>query len=250
MARNAAEYARYDRQIRIPEIGEEGQSRIREAKVFLAGLGGLGSISAYYLVAAGVGHLRAVDRDRVRVENLNRQILHRTPDIERYKTDSAAEKLRELNPHCRIETIREEIAAENALELVGDCAIIVDGTDNFETRTVLNRTSVANRVPFVFGGVEGLGGMAGTFVPPETACFECVFPARAVETASPAVLGAVPGLIGSIQALEVIKLIVGIPGTLKGRLLKVRGVDLTFKEIRLERYPDCKVCGSRGKAGR
>jgi adenylyltransferase/sulfurtransferase len=229
----------------IPQIGLEGQKKIKKAKIFLAGLGGLGSVSAYYLVAAGVGFLRVVDRDKVELGNLNRQILHLTGDIGRTKSKSAAEKLNKLNPECNIEALQEKIGDDNIEDMVGDCSIIVDGTDNLETRRILNKFSQKKGIPFIFGGVDGLNGMASTFMPGETACFECLFSHFQVEDKTPAVLGALPGIIGSIQALEVLKLLLGMEnGLLKSRLLYIKGSLMNFKIVEMERNPDCLVCKS------
>lgn len=170
------ERARYQRQIMIPEIGPEGQERIKNASVFILGLGGLGSISAYYLTAAGIGLLRIVDRDRVELGNLNRQIIHNMDDMEKLKSDSACEKLRRLNPGCHIQALAEEVTEENAEELAGSCSVIIAGTDNMESRRALNRVSVQKEIPFILGGVDGFNGMVSAFVPPETACLECIFP--------------------------------------------------------------------------
>ena len=236
------ESTRYFRQIIIPGIGMEGQIKIKNTSVFLSGLGGLGSISAYYLVAAGIGHLRIVDRDKVELGNLNRQILHWTDDIAKAKTDSAVDKLGRLNPSCRIEAFHEEIGEENIMDLVGDCSIIVDGTDNIQTRKTLNRISIQKGIPFIFGGVEGLNGMATTFLPYETPCFDCLFPGDPSHKEAPGVLGPLPGLVASIQTLEVIKLILGMDGLLKCRLLHIQGSDMTFKMIKMEKNKNCQVC--------
>ena len=233
---------RYQRQTCLPEVGREGQLKLRDAKVFVAGLGGLGSVSVTYLVAAGVGHVRIVDKDVVEPENLNRQILHWTEDIGKTKIDSAADKLGRLNPDCRIETFKEEVRAENAGDLISDSSVILDGTDNLETRLVLNRVSVEKGVPFVFGGVEGLDGMISTFVPGRSPCLACLFPGPPPRKRMPGILGPLPGLVASIQSLEALKVILGLDGLLRGRVLYIRGGPLTFKEILVERNPDCTVC--------
>jgi adenylyltransferase/sulfurtransferase len=233
---------RYQRQTSLPEVGREGQLKLREAKVFVAGLGGLGSVCTTYLVAAGVGHVRIVDKDVVELENLNRQILHWTEDIGKSKIDSASDKLGRLNPDCRIETLKEEVRAENAGDLISDSSVILDATDNLETRKVLNRISVEKGVPFVFGGVEGFDGMISTFVPGRSPCLECLFPGPPPPKRTPGILGPLPGLVASIQSLEALKVILGVDGLLQGRLLYVRGASMTFKEILVDRNPDCVVC--------
>ena len=170
------ELLRYNRQIIIPEIGESGQQKLREAKVFVAGIGGLGSISSYYLAAAGIGCLRIVDRDKVDYSNLNRQIIHWTRDIGEWKSVSGSRKLKALNPHCHVEAVQAEITESNCVELIGDCSIIVDALDNMKTRRILNAVSVRTKIPYIYGGVHQLDGMVTTIIPGKTPCMECVFP--------------------------------------------------------------------------
>ncbi len=239
------ESLRYNRQMIIPEFGEEGQKKIRNARVFVAGIGGLGSISSNYLTAAGVGQLRIIDRDKVDYGNLNRQIIHWTDDIGEWKSVSAHKKLKNLNPHCSIEAVREEITEDNCAELIGDCSIIVDATDNMKTRRLLNIASVRKRIPYIYGGVHELDGMATTFMPGKTACLECIFPYSPDESvaAPPGILGPVPGVIASIQSIEAIKIILGLPGLMTGRLLCFCGYDMTFREFKIGRNSECPVCG-------
>jgi adenylyltransferase/sulfurtransferase len=229
----------------IPEIGEEGQKKIKGAKVFVAGIGGLGSISTYYLTAAGIGHLKMVDKDKVDYSNLNRQIIHWSEDIGEWKSESGSRKLKNLNPNCVIEAICAEIAEENCMELIGDSSVIVDAMDNMKTRRILNAVSVKKGIPYVYGGVHQLEGMASTFIPGETPCLECVFPGIRTESDAPppGILGPVPGIIACIQAIEAIKIIAGLGGLLTGRLLFFSGCDMTFREFKIHRDPDCPVCG-------
>ncbi len=241
---SSEELTRYNRQIIIPEIGEQGQKKLRQAKVFIAGLGGLGSVSAYYMAAAGVGTLKIADMDHVILGNLNRQILYGVNDISRPKTEAALEKLRELNPLCHILSVQDEICDENVMDMVADCEIILDATDNPETRKVLNRASVSKKIPFVYGGVNGFSGMVTTFVPGETPCFECLFPQKSVKKKDIPALGPAVGIVASVQSLEVIKIILGTDILLKNKLLYIEGLDMTFKEIRVKRNPNCKVCQS------
>lgn len=238
------ELLRYHRQIIMPDFGVEGQKKLKQAKVFVAGIGGLGSISSYYLVAAGIGHLRIADRDTVDHHNLNRQIIHWTDDIGKRKSESAYRKLNSLNPNCRIEAVHDEISADNCPKLIEDCAVIVDATDNMETRRILNMASVKSGIPYIYGGVNQLDGMVSTFVPGKTPCLECVFPKTEAESTSApfGILGPVPGVIASIQAIETVKLILGLQGLLMGRLLCFCGYDMTFRELKIKRDPDCPVC--------
>jgi len=240
------ESRRYSRQVALPEIGIEGQLRLTAGRVMVVGLGGLGSIAAYYLAAAGVGYLKLIDRDRVALENLNRQILHTTFDLERPKSESAAEKLGRLNPHCRIEAVHTTIDEGNAVALLADCALIFDATDNRETRQVLNRLSLQRHVPFVFGGISSWEGMASTFIPGCTACFSCLFPLKAEknEAPPPPVLGPTAGLIASIQCLETLRLLTGATPQLAGRLLRFSGLTMEFRMLQIDRNPLCPVCGS------
>jgi adenylyltransferase/sulfurtransferase len=241
------ELLRYSRQIMIPEIGEEGQLKIRKAKVFVAGVGGLGSISSYYLTAAGIGHLTIVDKDQVDFSNLNRQIIHWTSDVGEWKTNSGARKLGNLNPNCSIQAIQAEITEDNCQSLVGDCSVIVDAMDNMKTRRILNAASIRNGIPYVYGGVHQLDGMASVFIPGKTPCLECVFPSHESESVStpPGILGPVPGIIACIQSIETIKLILGLDGLLTGRLLCFCGYDMTFREFKINRNPECPVCGKK-----
>jgi adenylyltransferase/sulfurtransferase len=243
------ELLRYNRQMMIPEIGERGQEKIRNAKVFVAGIGGLGSISCYYLAAAGVGRLRIVDKDKVELSNLNRQIIHWTTNLGDAKADSSRFKLQNLNPCCSVEAVQAKITRESCAELVGDCGIIVDAMDSMEARRILNSVSVQKRVPYIYGGVHQLDGMASTFIPGETPCLECVFPdqGEASSTTPPAILGPVPGVIACLQSIEVIKLILGLPGLLAGRLLYFCGYDMTFRELKISRDPECPVCSVLGQ---
>ncbi len=238
------ELLRYSRQIIIPDIGEEGQQKLKQAKIFVAGVGGLGSISSYYLAAAGVGHLKLVDKDKVDCSNLNRQIIHWTEDIDEWKSVSGSRKLERLNPHTSIEAIRAEITEENCADLIGDCSIVVDALDNMKGRRILNAASVAKRIPYVYGGVHQLDGLATVFIPGKTPCLECVFPDDHAEPSGPpGILGPVPGLIACVQSIETVKITLGLGGLLTGRLLCFCGYDMTFREFKVTRDPECPVCG-------
>jgi molybdopterin/thiamine biosynthesis adenylyltransferase len=241
------ELSRYSRQITIPGFGVEGQQKLKNAKVFIAGIGGLGSISSYYLAAAGVGFLRIVDKDKVDYSNLNRQIIHWTGNIGEYKSDSAYAKLKEFNPGCNIDAVSEEIREDNCESLIGDCSLIVDAMDNMPTRKILNAVSVKKAIPYIYGGVFQLDGMVSTFLPGQTPCLECVFPDTGVTSGAtpPSILGPVPGVIASIQAIETVKILLGFHTPLTGRLLCFCGTDMTFREFKIKKDPDCPVCGNK-----
>lgn len=226
----------------MKEIGISGQKRLREARVLVAGVGGLGSISSSYLAAAGVGCIRIVDCDTVELSNLNRQLLHWSRDLGRAKVKSAAEKLIELNPGCEIEAFSRRIDAKSAMELSNGCDVIVDATDNLEARKALNMASVRLDIPFVHGAVGGLNGMLTTFVPGKGPCLECLFPLEG-HSAKVGIIGPTAGIIASMQAMETAKIIVGMGRTLTGRLLYLYGSDMRWKEIKIEKNPSCAVCG-------
>lgn len=242
------ESIRYDRQIILPEIGLAGQNRLKQATVFIAGMGGLGSVSAYYLAAAGIGSLRIADGDAVESGNLNRQWLHRTGDIGKPKTRSAVEKLREVNPHCRITPIQTIVTNDNVSEMTAGASVILDGTDNLNTRKLLNRAAIRQNIPFIYGGVDGFSGMVGTFIPGKTPCLECLFSSDIVRNEPIGIIGPTPGVIAAIQSMETIKLLLGIGNLLIHQLLLFNGKEMTFRKVAMENNPDCPVCGSNPEA--
>jgi len=235
------ELERYDRQIMIEGFGEEGQEKLKQAKVFIAGAGGLGSTVSLYLTTAGVGTIRIVDHDRVELSNLNRQILHWDKDIGERKVDSASDKLRQLNKGVKIEAIGETITEANASQLVADSDLIVDAMDNLPTRYLLNKTALDKGIPFFHGAVYGFEGRAMTIIPGKTACLMCVYRGAVPEGKFP-VIGVTPAAIGCIQAMEVIKYIVGIGELLTNRLLIYDGLNLKFNEFSVRKDPNCKHC--------
>ena len=237
------EAIRYNRQLIMPEITSQGQIKLKQARVLIAGVGGLGSVSAYYLAAAGIGSIRIADCDCVESGNLNRQIIHGTGDIGKPKTLSALEKLRNLNPYCNVEPIQEFISDENILHTVEGCTVILDGTDNLKARKILNRASILKDIPFIYGGVEGFTGMVSTFVPGQTPCLECFFSQDTEQKDPIGIIGPIPGVIASIQSLEAIKLILGIGKLLTNKLLIFNGMSMSFRKIEVEKNPDCPVCG-------
>jgi len=232
---------RYDRQIIIDGFGIGGQERLKHSRVLIAGAGGLGSAISIYLAIAGVGSLRIVDKDEVSLSNLNRQPLYQATDIGRRKAQAAEEKLRKLNPDIQVEGISGTITQHSVFQLVDDCDIIVDAMDNFPTRYALNRAALKRDVPFIYGGIYGLEGAVTTIIPGKTACLKCIFPESPRPATFP-VLGAAPGIIGCLQAMEAIKYIVGIGDLLTNRLLIFDGFSMKFREVKLERYPQCPDC--------
>lgn len=236
------ELERYSRQILINGFGEEGQARLKKAKVFIAGVGGLGSVTATYLAAAGVGVIRVVDHDKVELSNLNRQILHRDEDIGKNKVDSAAKRLKGINPEVKIEAVAEKMSEANISKLVAGFDLIVDAMDNLPTRYLLNKTAIEKNIPFFHGAVNGFEGRAMTVIPGQTACLRCVYRGAVVEGSFP-VVGVTPGVIGCIQATEVIKYLVGTGQLLGNRLLVYDGLNIKFTEFKVKRDPDCEHCG-------
>ncbi len=240
------EREKYDRQILIKGFGEEGQAKLKQAKVFIAGAGGLGSVTTTYLVAAGVGVIRVVDHDKVELSNLNRQVLYWDEDIGRKKVDSAAERLKRLNPRVKVEAVEEMITEANISQLVNGFDLIVDAMDNLPTRYLLNKAAIEENIPLFHGAVQGFEGRAMTVIPGETACLRCVYRGAIVEGKFP-VIGVTPGVIGCIQATEVIKYIVGIGQLLANRLLVYDGLNMKFTEFRVKRDPNCPHCGELAK---
>jgi len=242
------ELERYDRQIMIRGLGEEGQEKLKQAKVIIAGSGGLGCPASMYLAAAGVGTIRIVDHDRVELSNLNRQVLHWDKDISRSKVDSAAEKLSQLNQGVKIEPMEETINEANISQLVAGFDLIVDAMDNLPTRYLLNKAAIDKNIPFFHGAVYGFEGRAMTIIPGKTACLRCVYRGLPPEEKFP-VIGVTPAVIGCIQATEVIKYIVGIGKLLTNRLLVYDGLNLKFTELMVKRDPNCEHCGHLAKEG-
>jgi molybdopterin/thiamine biosynthesis adenylyltransferase len=238
------ELERYARQIMIRGFGEEGQAKLKLARVFIAGAGGLGSPVSVYLAAAGVGTIRIVDHDTVELSNLNRQILHWDENIGMAKTDSAAEKLKKINPHVKIEAIAATITEANIAQLVAGFDLIVDAMDNLPTRYLLNKTALEKDIPFFHGAVRGFEGRAMTIIPGKTACLNCVYHGATVPKEKFPVIGVTPAVIGCIQATEVIKYIVGLGELLTNRLLIYDALGMTFAELKVKKDPNCEHCGN------
>lgn len=244
---------RYSRQILLKAISGAGQTRLKNATVFLLGAGGLGSPAAFYLAAAGIGHLIIADSDRIELSNLQRQILHTTDRIGTFKAESAAQTLQALNPQIRITPITSHITKDNIHKVIADCDLIVDGSDNFPTRYLLNEVCMEVKKVLIFGAVLGFEGQIATFrhgVDPTTPCYQCLYP-RSNPTnteeslptcATAGVLGAVAGVIGAYQAAEAIKEILGNQPTLAGSLLLINLFDGLFHRIQLPKDPNCPIC--------
>ncbi len=235
---------RYDRQIMIPGFGEAGQEKLKQAKVVIAGSGGLGSPAAIYLAAAGVGTLRIIDHDKVELSNLNRQILHWDKDIGRSKVKSAAEKLTQLNGRIRVEAIAQTINDMNVAAMVAGFDVIIDALDNLPTRFLLNKAAIDHGIPFIHGAVYGLEGRAMTVIPGKSACLRCLYQGVPPQEKFP-VLGTTPAVIGCIQATEAIKLITGIGVPLTNRLLIYDGFNMKFTELTVNRKKNCEHCGTK-----
>ena len=244
-----AETLRYSRHLILPDIGLAGQQRLKAARVLLVGAGGLGSPAALYLAAAGVGTIGLVDWDVVDVTNLQRQIIHGTSAIGGSKLDSARARLNDLNPHVHVETFAARLTSSNALDILRNFDIVVDGSDNFPTRYLINDACVLLGKPDVYGSIFRFDGQASVFDARVGPCYRCLFadpppPDLVPSCAEGGVLGVLPGIIGSIQALETIKLIVGVGETLVGRLLLCDARRMQFRELALAKDPDCPVCGT------
>lgn len=233
---------RYDRQMRI--WGEKGQKRLKKATVGIIGTGGLGSPITIYLAVAGIGKIIAADKDRVELSNLNRQILHWDKDIERKKADSAREKLEQMNPDIEIITYGEEVTEENIEKIFKGVNAVIDGLDNFPSRFILNEFAVRKKIPFFHGAVWGFEGRITTIIPKKTPCLKCIFPEAPPREVFP-VVGVTPGVIGILQATEVIKYFTGVGKLLTNKLLIYHGDTLSFDEITIERNPECPVCGQQ-----
>lgn len=238
---------RYSRQLILPQIGGKGQRRLLESSVLVVGAGGLGSPAAFYLAAAGVGTIGLLDQDTVEVSNLQRQILHNTGTLGVAKVESAARTLRALNPDVAIRQHPLRLRAANARSLVAPYDVVVSGVDNFPTRYLLNDTCILEKKPLVEAGILRFDGIVTTIIPGKSPCYRCFFPQVPPPGAAPTcaeagVLGAVAGLVGAIQAGEVVKLLVGAGELLAGRLLLVDMLHMTFHEVKVQRDPSCLVC--------
>jgi len=246
---SSAEQLRYARQLSLPEIGRAGQQKLRQASVLVIGAGGLGSPALLYLAAAGVGRLGIIDPDQVELSNLHRQILYTTADAGRAKVEAARDHLLALNPHLCIETCPEAFTLANAAHLIADYDLIIEGSDRFATKYLVNDGCVLAGKPYIGASIRAFSGMLAVYAAPHGPCYRCLFPEMPDPATIPpctqaGVLGTVPGLLGMLQAHEALKLILGIGEPLIGTLLTVDALTLRFQKLRLPRDPDCPVCGA------
>jgi adenylyltransferase/sulfurtransferase len=243
------ERLRYARTMILPEVGDEGQCRLKAASVLLVGAGGLGSSVAMHLTAAGVGRIGIVDPETVDISNLQRQIIHDTGMIGRLKVESAREKMFRLNPHVRVEIRADLFSSRNADEISADYEILVDGTDNFRTRYLINDLCVRTGKTYVYGALYRFEGQVSVFDARKGPCYRCLFPEPpptdfVVNSAETGIFNVLPGIVGTIQASEVLKLILGIGSPLLGRLLLYDALHMRFQEVLLPKDPDCMTCGA------
>ena len=245
---NNDEVARYSRHLIMPEVGMDGQLKLKSASVLCIGAGGLGSPVAMYLAAAGVGRIGIVDFDVVDYSNLQRQVIHGTPDVGRPKIDSARDRLNAINPEVTVETHDVALSSENALELLANYDVIVDGTDNFPTRYLVNDACVILGKPNVYGSIFRFEGQASVFATKDGPCYRCLYPeppppGLVPSCAEGGVLGILPGVIGTIQATEAVKLIIGVGEPLVNRFMIYDALRMKFRELKLRKDPECPVCG-------
>jgi adenylyltransferase/sulfurtransferase len=242
------EIMRYSRHLIMPEVGVAGQKKLKASSVLIVGVGGLGSPLAMYLAAAGIGHLGLVDYDVVDFSNLQRQVIHGTSDAGRPKIESARDRLKDVNPYVEVDTYNVSLTSENARNILEGYDLVVDGTDNFPTRYLLNDVCIFTGKPFVFGGIFRFYGQVSVFCTSEGPCYRCLFPSPPPADSVPScaeggVLGFLPGTIGTIQASEVLKIILGIGRSLQGRLLTYNALEVDFRIFNIEKDPECPVCG-------
>jgi molybdopterin/thiamine biosynthesis adenylyltransferase/rhodanese-related sulfurtransferase len=242
------EILRYSRHLILPEVGLEGQKKLKAAKVLMVGAGGLGAPLGLYLAASGIGRIGIVDFDVVDFTNLQRQVIHGTKDVGKKKLDSAAESMLDINPYMQIDKYEVALSSENALEIIKDYDMVIDGTDNFPTRYLVNDACVLLKKPNVYGSIFRFEGQATIFAYPGGPCYRCLYPeppppGLVPSCAEGGVLGILPGIIGLVQATEAVKLILGVGEPLIGRLMLYDALAMRFRELKLRRNPECPVCG-------
>ncbi len=236
----------YSRQVTMKELGEKGQQKLAQAKIAIVGAGGLGTVSSLYLALAGVGYIRLIDQDTVEAQNLHRQILYTTEDLHYPKAEAAAKRLQQINPLITVEAYSENVHASNVERLLEGVDCVVDGLDNMVTRYLVNRVCVKLKIPYVFGAAIGIEGNLSVFAPPETGCLECLMPNLSDDELltcnTRGVMGATPGIIGALQAMETIKVLTGMGSVLKGKLLVCDFSDMDFTPIDISKNTKCPVC--------
>ncbi|MCP4340195.1 MAG: molybdopterin-synthase adenylyltransferase MoeB [Desulfobulbaceae bacterium] len=247
---NDTQLERYSRHIILKDVGIEGQEKISKAKILVIGAGGLGSPALLYLAAAGVGRLGIADGDTLDMSNLQRQVIHFTPDVDKPKVLSAKEKINQLNPDVEVVCHQEMLNATNIRDIIREYDFVIDGTDNFASKFLINDACVLSNIPYSHGGILRFDGQTFTINPSESACYRCIFleppPADAVPTCSQAgVLGVIAGILGTLQANEAIKYVLGKGDLLTDRLLTFDAMNTKFREVKLKKNPNCRVCGTR-----
>jgi len=245
---NKEQIERYARHIILPDVGGEGQKKLLSSRILLVGMGGLGSPAALYLAAAGIGTLGLVDFDKVELSNLQRQIIHTTEDLGKTKVRSARETIEAINPDVTVHEYEQKLNSQNIMEIISDYDLIVDGTDNFPARDLLNDVCVLEGKTIVYGAIFRFEGQVSVFAPPEGPCYRCLIPKMPPPGSVPrcqeaGVLGVLPGIIGALQAAEAIKLILGVGKPLIGRLLFFDALDMEMEEMKLGKNPNCPACG-------
>ena len=239
------ELTRYDRQLKVSTFGIDKQLKLKQASVLIAGVGGLGSAAAYYLVAAGVGKVKLVDEGRVELSNLNRQILYSTNDLGRLKVTVASRRLRDLNPEVDVVGISEKISESTINGLLEDVDLVIDGQDNFKTRLLINEKCVKKKIPLIHAAVHGFEGRLMTIIPYEGPCLRCLLPEPPPEPHMIPVMAPVPGIIGALQALEAIKVLAGVGEPAVGKLIILNGRKWSFYAIDVKKDPECPTCGGK-----
>ena len=239
------ELIRYDRQLRIPEFGKEGQERLKSSHALIAGIGGLGCVSATYLTAAGIGRITIVDFDVVELSNLNRQVLYGEENIGEKKVLVTQRRLSKLNPEVEVIPVFSRITKENAFSVISGVQVVLDGLDSFDTRMLVNSACVKHKIPYIHGGVSRFRGLITTILPGKTACLACFYPEGSPGREGLGVLGVIPAVVGNIQALEAIKLLIGQGPALAGKLLRFNGNDMKFRMDEVRRNESCKVCSQK-----
>jgi molybdopterin/thiamine biosynthesis adenylyltransferase len=242
----------YSRQVTLKELGEKGQKKLSKSKIAVVGVGGLGTVTSLYLALSGVGYIRLIDQDTVEAHNLHRQILYTPDDLHYPKAEAAAKRLKKINPLITVEAIPENLRPTNAEQLLAGVDCVVDGLDNMLTRYIVNRACVKHKIPYVFGAAIGIEGNLSIFAPPETGCLECLMPnlkdTDLMTCSTRGVIGATAGAIGTLQAIETIKLLTGIGTTLKGKLMVCDFSDMYFTTIDITKNTKCPVCQNKTTA--